>query len=66
MSDKSNLGKAGWRVSEWAGNVGIGRAFTYELIRDKKIRSVKIGSARIIITPPKEFLRSVEEQQKLL
>lgn len=63
MTDKDSSEKAGWRVAEWAKNVGIGRAYTYELIRDRKIRSVKIGSARVITTPPGEFLRSLEQLQ---
>ena len=54
-----NGDKVGWRVSEWADDVGLGRAFTYLLIRDGRIKSVKVGGARVITTPPADYLRSV-------
>ncbi len=47
--------KAGWRPVEWAHAVGISRARVYELLQDGRIDSVKDGSARIIITPPRAF-----------
>lgn len=56
--------KAGWRVPEWSRDVGCGKSLTNELIRDKKIASVKLGGARIITTPPAQFLASLAEQQK--
>lgn len=51
--------RVGWKVNPWAAAVGISRASVYELIADGRIRSVKFGKARIIITPPKEFLESL-------
>ena len=53
-------GKAGWRISEWHPEVGISRSLTYELIKDKKIKIVKVGRVTIIITPPSEFLASLD------
>jgi len=52
--------KQGWRVSEWHPQVGISRSLTYELIKDRKIKIVKVGRATIIITPPSEFLATLE------
>jgi hypothetical protein len=52
--------KQGWRVSEWYPKVGISRAGTWRLIKDKKIKTVKLGRVRIIITPPSEFLAKLE------
>jgi hypothetical protein len=54
-----NPDKAGWRVSEWAADVGISRAFAYELIAEKSISSVKVGAARIITTSPANYLKSL-------
>jgi hypothetical protein len=56
-----NPDKVGWRVSEWADDVGLGRAFTYQLIGEGRIKSVKIGAARIITTSPADYLRSLAE-----
>lgn len=54
--------KAGWRPVEWAHAVGISRARVYELLQDGRIDSVKDGSARIIITPPRTFLLSLRQE----
>ena len=54
-----NSDKVGWRVSEWADDVGIGRAFTYQLIGEGRIKSVKIGGARVITTPPADYLKNL-------
>jgi hypothetical protein len=56
-----NADKVGWRVNEWADDVGLGRAFTYQLIQERRIKSVKIGTARVITTPPADYLRSLAE-----
>ena len=47
--------KVGWRVEEWARAVGLSRAFVYEILFNE-LDSVKVGSARIILTPPSEYL----------
>jgi hypothetical protein len=51
--------KAGWRVPEWAADVSLSRAYVYELIAAGRIKSVKIGAARIITTRPVDFLASL-------
>ena len=55
--------KAGWRVPEWAADVGLSRAFVYELIGDGTIKSVKAGNARIITTRPVDYLASLASPQ---
>jgi hypothetical protein len=50
--------KRGWRVSEWANDVGLSRAKTFLLVADQTIKSVKVGTARIIVTSPADFLAS--------
>lgn len=57
MSDDD---KVGWRVSEWHEKVGISRAWTFRLIKAGRIKTVKLSNARIIVTPPSEFLASLE------
>jgi hypothetical protein len=51
--------KAGLRVSEWVHDTGLSRAYVYNLLRDKKIASVKSGTARIITTPPVAYLKNL-------
>jgi hypothetical protein len=48
--------KAGWRVTEYMVDTGLSRATIHELIAAHRLESVKLGSARIITTPPAEFL----------
>jgi hypothetical protein len=52
--------KMGWRVNEWADDVGISRSFAYELLTAGTIASVKAGAARIITTRPAEYLASLK------
>jgi len=56
-----NADKVGWRVNEWAADVGVGPAFTYELLNAGRIRSVKLDGARIITTRSADFLASLDE-----
>jgi Helix-turn-helix domain len=55
----NSAGKCGWRVSEFAEAVGLCRATIYNLMSAGRLRSVKSGSARIILTAPAEFLASL-------
>jgi hypothetical protein len=48
--------KAGWRVVEFMCDTGLSRATVHELIAAHRLDSVKLGSARIITTPPAKFL----------
>lgn len=57
MNDQDE--KRGWRVREWYPQVGISRAWTWVLIKEGKIKTVKLGRARIIVTPPSEFLANL-------
>lgn len=55
--------KVGWRILEWSHGVGCGKSTTNELIRDKKIASVKLGGARIITTSPSDYLDRLAAEQ---
>jgi hypothetical protein len=46
----------GWRVPEWSKQVGCSQGHTRDLIAQQKIKSIKRGALRIIITQPTEFL----------
>lgn len=50
-----------WSVQEWARAIGLSRAYVYVLLDEKRIRSVKCGSRRLITTPPAEFLEQLAE-----
>jgi excisionase family DNA binding protein len=56
VSTVANLGKVGWRISEWARSVGVCRATVYNLLDAGEIESVKVGSARVIRTAPADYL----------
>jgi hypothetical protein len=54
--------KAGWRINEWAADVGVSRAYVYILLSSKTLESVKVGRAHIITTAPRDFLASLNGQ----
>jgi hypothetical protein len=51
----------GWRVRPWAQAVGCSVSRTWELIAAGRIKSVKLGKARIIVTSPREFLATLPQ-----
>jgi hypothetical protein len=60
---QTNSTKAGWRIPEWCRDTGTGRSMALQLIKDGKIKSVKIGKSRVITTTPGEFLNGLAERQ---
>ena len=54
--------RAGWKVSSWCEEADVSRASVYNLIAAGKLRSVKFGKSRIILTPPREFLESLANE----
>ena len=54
--------KVGWRINEWAGDVGICRASVYNLMTRGRLRVVKSGASRIILTSPAEYVESLAEE----
>jgi|RhiMetStandDraft_4_1073278.scaffolds.fasta_scaffold2016576_1 hypothetical protein len=53
----------GWRVSTWAEATTLSQAYVHELIRTGKIRSVRAGKARVILTGPGEYLESLADNE---
>jgi hypothetical protein len=54
--------RAGWRVKAWAFETSLSVASVNKLIAAKKIRSVKYGAARIILTSPAEYLATLPSE----
>ena len=52
--------KSGWRIPQWADETSVSRSTVYNLLDAKRIEAVKLGRARIITTPPGEFLQSLK------
>jgi hypothetical protein len=49
--------KCGWRVNPWREEAGgFSRDFVYKLIKQGKLETIKVGKARVILTPPQEFI----------
>lgn len=59
QNDIETVDKFGWSVNNWSAAADVSRSSTYELIADNKIKSVKFGGKRIILTHPREFLESL-------
>jgi hypothetical protein len=54
--------KFGWRPIEWSEAAGCSRSYTYQLMAAKRLRTVKVGTMRVILTHPVEFLESLSDQ----
>jgi hypothetical protein len=60
--DSASAEKVGWRPAEWGGAVGVSRASVYNLLVAGAIDSVKVGSARVITTTPRDYLASLAKE----
>jgi len=59
IPEEINPAKKGWTVNEWSADTSICVTNVYDLLKKKRIRSVRFGGRRIILTPPSEFLASL-------
>jgi len=48
--------QAGWRPRQWAADTGVSLSITNQLLKAGVLEFVKVGSATIIKTSPKEYL----------
>ena len=55
--------KAGWKIGEYADLVGIGRSKLYTLPQELQPKSVRVGSRRVVIEPPADYLARVAATQ---
>jgi hypothetical protein len=56
------LQKRAWTVRDWGDEVSVSRATVNRLLKTGYPRSVLVGTKRLIITPPIEFLCSREDE----
>jgi hypothetical protein len=61
---KTTNQQVGWRPSAWAAAANVSRSTAYNLMYGKvrgapPLESVKIGKARVIITPPAEYIAAL-------
>lgn len=56
--------KAGWKIGEYADLVGIGRSKLYTLPPELQPKSVRVGSRRVVIEPPAEYLARIAVSQQ--
>jgi hypothetical protein len=54
--------KRAWRPREWRAEVPCSLSKLYELIRESRIKTVKLDGARLILTSPQEFLEGLPEE----
>jgi hypothetical protein len=55
---EEKLDRVGWPLNTWRKEAGgFSRGFTYQLVNQGKIETAKVGGRRIILTPPRDFLR---------
>ena len=53
----SDIQPVGWRVNTWREAAGgLSRDTVYKLIQRGQIDTVKVGTRRVILTPPRDFL----------
>lgn len=50
--------RAGWRIPEWAQQIGCCRSTVYNLAKAGEIEIVRVGGLAIVRTDPAEFLAS--------
>jgi hypothetical protein len=66
MTDTQNSSgcrdKVGWRIDEWTRAIGGSRSATYNLLKAGIIASVKMGRARVITTPPQDYLATLVDE----
>lgn len=50
--------KFGWRIKEWGDAVGLKRSTVYKIIDANEVETVKLRRARVITTPPRDYLEA--------
>ena len=54
--------KVAWSITEWRQAVGCSRAQVYVLIARGEIDSRVMGTKRLILTPPLDYVRSLPQR----
>ncbi len=55
---------AGWRVPVYARLIGVSGGTVRGFLRRGLLESVQIGTCRVILTPPQEFLERLKKEQR--
>jgi hypothetical protein len=63
MNEERSSTKAGWNTDDWCHDTGVGRTTSYTLEWRGKIKVVRAGTRRIIVTTPAEYLASLAAEQ---
>jgi hypothetical protein len=50
---------AAWRVNDWRRKVPISRSKFYEERNAGRIKTVKVGSATLVVTPPRKYIAAL-------
>jgi len=58
-TDSDNCEPAAWRVNEWRQRVPISRSKFYEERGAGRIETVKLGSATLVVTSPRQYIESL-------
>jgi hypothetical protein len=63
MSERMPSTKVAWRADEWCRDTGIGMTHLYKMLNEGRVKSVKMGRMRLIVTAPADFIRSLETEE---
>jgi predicted site-specific integrase-resolvase len=57
--------RAGWRINEWCGQLGICRSTLYNMVGRGEIELVRVGGISVITTDPVAFLAAKAAEQRV-
>jgi hypothetical protein len=58
--DSENCEPAAWRVNDWRQRVPISRSKFYEERNAGRIKTVKLGSATLVLTSPRTYIDALK------
>ncbi len=58
MSNTNQSERMGWSVTEWGQLYGFSRAFSYQLVKDGRVRKINVGRRSIITKEANEAFRA--------
>lgn len=61
VESKPKADQLGWPVKDWEAATSLSHTTVYSLLKSGRIDSVKLGSKRLILTSPSDFLASLKK-----
>jgi hypothetical protein len=58
---QQNPEQVAWSVKRWCAAVDISPAYFYELLAAGRVKAVRLGGKRLVVTPPAAFLASLAD-----